>query len=106
MELQVKGELLEDIRGKTAEDPEMQEVIPKLWKGECRDNRVALGLCEEKDALLIYEGLIWIPNDDQLQLKLLYDHHDALVAGHLGQAKMLELLGQNYYWPQQRQYVN
>jgi hypothetical protein len=66
MELQVERELLEEIRGKTAEDPEMQEVILKLRKGERRDNRVALGLCEEKDGLLTYEGLIWIPNDDQL----------------------------------------
>jgi hypothetical protein len=66
MELQVDRELLEEIRGNTAEDPEMQEVILKLQKGECRDNRVALGLCEEKDGLLTYEGLIWIPNDDQL----------------------------------------
>jgi hypothetical protein len=106
MELQVDGELLEEIRGKTAEDPEMQEVILKLRKGECRDNRVALGLCEEKDGLLTYEGLIWILNNDQLRLKLLYNHHDALVAGHLGRAKTLELLTRNYYWPQQRQYVN
>jgi hypothetical protein len=30
MELHVDRELLEDIRGKTAEDPEMQEVILKL----------------------------------------------------------------------------
>jgi hypothetical protein len=66
MELQVDRELLEEIRGKTAEDPEMQEVILKLRKGERRDIRVALGLCEERDGLLTYEGLIWIPNNDQL----------------------------------------
>jgi hypothetical protein len=68
IELQVNWELLEEIRGKTAEDPEMQEVILKLQGGEHRDNRVALGLCEEKDRLLTYEGLIQIPNDDQLRL--------------------------------------
>jgi hypothetical protein len=101
MELQVDGELLDEIRGKTTVDPEMQEVILKLQKGECRDNRVALGLCEEGDGLLTYEGLIWIPNNDQLRLKLLYDHHDALVAGDPGRAKTLELLSRHYYWPQQ-----
>jgi hypothetical protein len=66
MELQVNRELLEESRRKIAEDPEMQEVILKLWKGEYRDNRVALGLCEERDGLLMYEGLIWIPNNNQL----------------------------------------
>lgn len=81
-------------------------MILKLWSSECRDNRVALGLCEERDALLTYDRLIWIPNNDQLWLKLLYDHHDALVAWHPGPAKTLELLSQNYYWPQQQQYVN
>jgi hypothetical protein len=106
MELQVDRELLEEIRGKTAEDPEVQAVILKLQKGERRDSRVALGLCEERDGLLMYGGLIWIPNNDQLRLRLLYDHHDALVAGHPGWAKTLELLSRNYYWPQQRQYVN
>jgi hypothetical protein len=34
MELQVDRELLEEIKGKTAEDPEMQEVILKWWRGE------------------------------------------------------------------------
>jgi hypothetical protein len=33
MELQVDRELLEEIRRKTAEDQEMQEVILKLQKG-------------------------------------------------------------------------
>jgi hypothetical protein len=58
MELQVDRELLEEIRRKIAEDLEMQEVILKLQRGEYRDNRVALGLCKERDGLLTYEGLI------------------------------------------------
>jgi hypothetical protein len=63
-------------------------------------------LCEEREGLLTYEGLIWIPDNDPLQLRLLHDHHNALVAGHPGWAKTLELLGRNYYWPQQWQYIN
>jgi hypothetical protein len=106
MELQVDQELLEEIKEKTAEDPEMQGVMMKLRRGERRDNRITLGLCEEREGLLMYQGLIWIPDNDQLRLWLQHDHHDALVAGHPGQAKTLELLGRNYYWPQQRQYVN
>jgi hypothetical protein len=30
------------------------------------DNEVALGLCEEKEGILIYEGLIWVPQHDKL----------------------------------------
>jgi hypothetical protein len=99
-------ELLEEIRTETGKDKEMQETIQKLRAGERIDNRVALGLCEEKEGILTYEGLIWVPQNDKLQLRLLHDHHDALIAGHPGQARTLELLARKYYWPQQRQYVH
>jgi hypothetical protein len=62
-------------------------------------------LCEEKNGLLTYEGLIWIPQDDELHLQIRHDHHDALVASHPGRAQTLELISRKYYWPHQRQYV-
>jgi hypothetical protein len=46
-----------------------------------------------------------VPQDDELRLHLLHDHHDALVAGHPGRARTLELLSRKYYWPHQCQYV-
>jgi hypothetical protein len=66
MELQVDREFLDEIKGKIVEDLEMQEVMMILQRGKQRDNKVALGLCDESDRLLIYEGLIWIPNNNQL----------------------------------------
>jgi hypothetical protein len=99
-------ELLEEIRTETAKDKEMQETIKKLRAGEWTDNRVALGLCEEKEGILTYEGLIWVPQNDKLWLHLLHNHHDALTAGHPGWAWTLELLARKYYWPQQWQYVH
>jgi hypothetical protein len=101
MELQVNKELLKEIKFKTAKDTLMQEVITKLRNGERKDSSIAVGLCQEEEGLLTYEGLLWILDDNQLRLRILYDHHDALVAGHPGQAKMLELISQNYYWPYQ-----
>jgi hypothetical protein len=79
----------------------MQETIKKLRAGERMDNQVALGLCEEKEGILIYEGLIWVPQNDKLRLHLLHDHQNALIAGHPGRARILELLARKYYWPQQ-----
>jgi hypothetical protein len=46
-----------------------------------------------------------VPQDDELRLHLLHDHHDALVARYLGRARMLELLSRKYNWPHQCQYV-
>jgi hypothetical protein len=95
--VQVDKELLKEIKFKMAKDTLMQEVITKLRNGEQKDNRVALGLCQEEEGLLTYEGLLWILDDNQLQLRILYDYHDALVAGHPGRAKTLELISRNYY---------
>jgi hypothetical protein len=81
IKLQVNGELLKEIKDGTARDEEMQDVITKLRNSEWKDSRVTLGLCQEQDGLLTYEGLLWVPNNDQLRLKLLHDHHDSLVAG-------------------------
>jgi hypothetical protein len=99
-------ELLEEIRTETGKDKEMQETIKKLRAGERLDNWVALGLCEEKEGILTYEGLIWVPQNNKLRLCLLHDHHDALVVGYPGWAQTLELLARKYYWPQQRQYIH
>jgi hypothetical protein len=79
-------EPLEEIRTETGKDEEMQETIKKLGAGERIDNWVALGLCEEKEGILTNEGLIWVPQNDKLRLRLLHDHHDALVVGHPGWA--------------------
>jgi hypothetical protein len=92
-------ELLQEIRTETGKDKEMQETIKKLRAGERRDNWVALGLCEEQEGILTYEGLIWVPQNDKLRLRLLHDHHDALTAGQPGRAWTLELLARKYYWP-------
>jgi hypothetical protein len=90
-------ELLEEVRTETRKDKEMQETIKKLRAGERMDNWVALGLCKEKKGILTYEGLIWVPQNDKLQLCLLHDHHDGLVEGHPGWAQTLELLARKYY---------
>jgi hypothetical protein len=66
MGLQVDKELLKEIKLKTAMDPLMQEIITKLRNGERKDSRVALGLYQEEEGLLTYEGLLWIPDDNQL----------------------------------------
>jgi hypothetical protein len=98
--------LIVEIWEKTKLDKEIQEVVNKLRRGVTRDSKIPLGLCEEDNGLLLYEGLIWVPNNDELRLRILHEHHDAQAAGYPGRAKTLELVSRNYYWPQQWQYVN
>jgi hypothetical protein len=81
-------------------DKEIKEVVNKLCRGVTRDSKIPLGLYEEDNRLLLYEGLIWVPNNDELRLQILHEHHDTQAAGHPGRAKTLELVSRNYYWPQ------
>jgi len=74
--------------------------------GTTHDGKIALGLCEENSGLLMYDGLIWISDNDTLRLRILRDHHDAQATGHLGRARTLELVSRNFYWPRQRKYVH
>ena len=52
-----------------------------------------------EDGLLLYNNLIYVPQDDSIRLELLRQHHDSPLAGHYGYAKTLELLSRNYYYP-------
>lgn len=40
-----------------------------------------------------------VPNDKRLRAKLLWDHHDAVIAGHPGRDKMYAAINGSYYWP-------
>src|SRR5258705_9721756 len=44
-------------------------------------------------------------NNPQLCHDLVHVHHSAIVAGHPGCWKMLELMSQNYWWPGLSRYI-
>jgi len=58
------------------------EISANEFQGSCSarvSRKIALGLYEENSGLLMYDGLIWIPDNDTLRLRILRDHHDAQV---------------------------
>ena len=59
-----------------------------------------------KDGLVLYKGLVYVPDNFDIKLKILQDHHDSPTAGHFGQAKTLELISRNYHWPKMRKFVS
>jgi len=104
--LEIDKELLNEIWTLSAADKEIQEIRRKKASGTTRDGKIALGLCEENSRLLMYDGLIWIPDDDTLRLRILRDHHEVHAAGHPGRARTLELISRSFYWPGQRKYIH
>jgi Reverse transcriptase (RNA-dependent DNA polymerase)/RNase H-like domain found in reverse transcriptase/Integrase zinc binding domain/Chromo (CHRromatin Organisation MOdifier) domain/Integrase core domain len=59
-----------------------------------------------KDGLVLRDGLIYVPDEGKIKLQILKSCHDSKVSGHLGQAKTLEIVSRNYFWPRMRQYIN
>jgi len=64
--LKIDNELLNEIRMLSAADKEIQDIRRKKVSGTTHDGKIALGLCEENKGLLIYDSLIWIPDDNKL----------------------------------------
>jgi len=52
----------------------------------------------EKDGLLYYQNLLYIPKEESLQTEIAQGCHDSLVAGHLGQEKTIAIIRIDFYW--------
>jgi len=102
--LEIDKELLNQIWTLSAADKKIQEIRRKTANGTTRDRKIAIGLYEENSGFLMYDGLIWVPDNDTLRLRILRDHHDTQAAGHPGRASTLELVSRNLYWPGQQKY--
>lgn len=82
------------------------EIIDTIQK--CKNNRdiyVQRTLDQKLDGwrkdndLILWEHCIYVPKDKQLRSKIITMHHDAILRGHPGQYKTLELITRNYWWP-------
>jgi hypothetical protein len=63
------------------------------------------------EGLLLYRDTdgnaqrIVVPEDEDLKLRILFEYHDAPLAGHLGREKTYLLLARDFYWPRQYKWV-
>ena len=57
-----------------------------------------------ENRLLCYRGKLYVPKMDLCQ-KIVALCHDSKIAGHPGRWKTLELVSQNYWWPQMSKYI-
>jgi formylmethanofuran dehydrogenase subunit C len=54
----------------------------------------------ESEGLLMFRGKIYVPKDRDLRCGIVEQHHDTCIAGHAGHFETLEMVAQNYWWPQ------
>jgi len=76
-----------------------EEVLKMLWDGIHHTNQISLSKCREEIGQLVYRNRIYVPNHDQLRLRILLSHHDPPAIGHPGRTKTLKLIDRTYYWP-------
>ena len=51
------------------------------------------------DGLLMHDNRIYVPNANDLWLRVLQDKHDHILSGHFSQGKTYNLVRHKYYWP-------
>lgn len=82
--------LMADIRKKTVRDKELGDIHGgDEWTDE--------------QGVVLYCGRVYVPKE--CRALCLKEHHDAPVIGHPGQAKTLEMVRRNYWWPSMRKDV-
>jgi len=51
------------------------------------------------------EGRIYVPNNKKTREKILTENYNSVDMGYPGQQRMLELIKQNYWWPELKEYI-
>ena len=59
----------------------------------------------DEEGFLRLDDRIYVPNADNLRLRVLLYKHDHILSGHLGQSKTIELIRREYTWPGLRTFV-
>ena len=59
----------------------------------------------EEDEIVYIEGRMYVPNNKKLKEKILQENHNSVDVGHPGQQRMLELIKQNYWWPELKENI-
>jgi len=57
------------------------------------------------DEMVTYQRRIYILDSNAFKLKVAHQCHDAKVARHFGRDKNMDLIKQNYYWPNMQEWV-
>ena len=97
--------LLRRIRDCGEREQEVVEALSKLDKlGPARLQNDLVDWNTEQ-GLLLYRGRVYVPKDDALRAEIVRIHHDLPPAGHPGQAKTVELVTRNYWWPGMTKFI-
>ena len=90
-------DILEKIKKAKSKDKDVVRVVEEMKKVGVRELRGDKWKIEGE--LVLKEGKVYVPKDEELRAEIIWLHHDVLAAGHGGRWKTVELVTRNYWWP-------
>ena len=69
-------------------------------------NHLELPWSTSNSGLLLYEGRVYVPDSNDLRLRILREKHDHPTAGHQGFKKTFELVQCKFFWPQMHKFIS
>src|SRR5215469_8845125 len=70
-----------------------------------KNNSIRSSEWSTENGLLLFCGKVYVPNYLDLRRRIISQHHDTKIAGHVGRYKTLELISRNYWWPQMSRHI-
>lgn len=67
--------------------------------------KIGLAKWRNDQGQLSFREALYVPDYGLLKLEIVIMHHDALFEGQPGQAKTVELISREFYWPKMGQYI-
>jgi len=107
----IKDNWIHSIYEVVVEGPE-EDLVEKIKKAQSKDKHVIRVVEEMKKAgvkelrgnkwkiegdLVLKEGKVYVPKDEELRAEVIQLHHDVPAAGHGGRWKTVELVTRNYW---------
>jgi Integrase zinc binding domain len=59
-----------------------------------------------ESGLLLFEGKVYVPDNNDIKLCILHKKHDHPTTGHQGFCKTFNLVRREYYWPLMRKFIS
>jgi len=97
-EVVIEGvDILDRIRKSKAVDDEVVKIVEEMKRANVKVLRNEEW--REEDGLMLKEGKVYVPKDEELRAEIIRLYHDMPVGGHGGQWKTVELVTRNFWWP-------
>lgn len=96
--------LLDDILSSRDKDTDIESIIQQLNSPNFTEE-IDAKWSLNANGLLLWDSLVYVPNDSLLRLLLLTSVHNSTVVGHPGINRTIEKFRRTYYFPQYRQYI-